>query len=126
MIYFVKADVLTEFFMEKRIEYGDLFEIYGSLLTPRQRECVRLFYLEDVTAPEIAAQTGVSRQAVHEALRAAENQLALWESRIRAGDMRRRMVLAQELLEGVEAAKGQDGLDAARELLDQEVTESGI
>ena len=112
--------------MEKRIEYGSLFEMYGPLLTPRQRECMRLFYVEDVTAPEIAAQTGVSRQAVHETLRSAENQLALWEERIRAADMRQRMEEARELLEGVEPARGQEKLERAKELLDQEVTESGI
>ena len=112
--------------MEKRIEYGGLFEIYGSLLTPRQQECMRLFYLEDVTAPEIAANTGVSRQAVHEALRAAEKELSHLESQIRAYDMRCRMDEARELLDGVEVKTGLENLEQAKELLDQEVTGIGI
>ncbi len=112
--------------MEKRIEYGGLLEIYGSLLTPRQEECMRLFYVEDVTAPEIAAQTGVSRQAVHDALRSAENQLSLYEERIGALKMRRRMEEAGELIGSFLSTSDETALMRARALLDQEVTDIGV
>ena len=112
--------------MEKRIEFGGLLDIYGSLLTPRQRECMRLFYVEDLTAPEIAAETGVSRQAVHDALRSAENQLSLYESHIGAWRTRNRLEEARELLNGVEAARGKQSLDKARAILDQEVADIGV
>ncbi|MBM3334446.1 hypothetical protein FJY63_07275 [Candidatus Sumerlaeota bacterium] len=51
---------------------GQLLEVYGPLLTERQREFVRLHYDEDMSFGEIAREHSVSRQAVHDAVTQAE------------------------------------------------------
>lgn len=66
--------------IEKVTRIGDLFDLYGSLLTDRQREMVELHYLDDWSLAEIAEQQLVSRQAVHDNLRRAEEQLESYES----------------------------------------------
>lgn len=66
--------------IEKVTRIGDLFDLYGSLLTDRQREMVELHYFDDWSLAEIAEQQHVSRQAVHDNLRRAEEQLESYEA----------------------------------------------
>lgn len=58
-----------------------LLDFYGELLTPRQRELCDLSFNQDLSLSEIAEITGVSRQAVHDALRRAETTLAELEQK---------------------------------------------
>jgi predicted DNA-binding protein YlxM (UPF0122 family) len=46
-----------------------LYDFYGGMLKEKQREIFRMYYAEDLSLAEIAAGKGVSRQAVHEALK---------------------------------------------------------
>lgn len=48
-----------------------LFDIYGKLLTERQQEVLRLYFSDDLSLGEIAAEFGISRQAVHDLIRRA-------------------------------------------------------
>ena len=73
----VSRDMRT---IEKVTRIGDLFDLYGSLLTDRQREMVELHYFDDWSLAEIAEQQHVSRQAVHDNLRRAEEQLESYEA----------------------------------------------
>jgi len=73
--------------MEKRIETGWLLDFYGPLLTGRQRDMLRLYCEEDLSLAEIAGQEGVSRQAVHDAVRRGDAQLRAYEEQL--GLMRR-------------------------------------
>lgn len=59
-----------------------LFDFYGPLLTERQQELVRAYYLEDLSLGEIAESEGVSRQAVHDLIRRAADALTEFEERL--------------------------------------------
>lgn len=48
-----------------------LYDIYSSLLTLRQQEVLRLYYSFNLSLGEIAAEYGISRQAVHDLIRRA-------------------------------------------------------
>lgn len=52
-----------------------LFDYYGELLSQKQRTCFDLYYNQDLSLSEIAAELGVSRQGVHELLSRAEAAL---------------------------------------------------
>lgn len=52
-----------------------LFDFYGELLTEKQREYFELHYGDDLSLGEIAAMSGVSRQAVWDNIRRAESYL---------------------------------------------------
>ena len=52
------------------------------MLTERQRALLHLYYVEDLSLGEIAAQAGVSRQAVHDLLRRALIALRQYEVRL--------------------------------------------
>lgn len=61
--------------LENVVQNGELLDCYGELLTPRQRECLDLYYNENLTLAEIAEYFHISRQAVHDAMRHGEEQL---------------------------------------------------
>ena len=67
--------------MEQTVEWSLLLDYYGELLTPRQRELCELSFNQDLSLSEIAENTGVSRQAVHDALRRAESTLTGFEAK---------------------------------------------
>jgi hypothetical protein len=59
-----------------------LMDLYGQLLTDRQRRFVNLHYGEDMSFGEIARGHGVSRQAIHDAVKHAEQALEDYESKL--------------------------------------------
>ncbi|WP_375330575.1 YlxM family DNA-binding protein [Alicyclobacillus fastidiosus] len=59
---------------------GDLYDFYGALLTVRQRQIIEMYHLEDWSLSEIAESLEISRQAVHDQLRRAGEQLEQYES----------------------------------------------
>jgi len=69
--------------MERNIRLGALLDHYGPFLTPRQRKLLSLHVDEDLSLGEIAEMEGVSRQAVHDALRRGALQLEEMEARLR-------------------------------------------
>ena len=61
-----------------------LFDFYGELLTPKQREFFDLHYNADLSLAEIAESTGTSRQAVWDIIRRAEATLRETEEKDRS------------------------------------------
>ena len=56
-----------------------LFDLYGKLLTERQRDLFELYYQEDLSLGEIAENTGITRQGVRDAIVHAEEALRGFE-----------------------------------------------
>ena len=52
--------------MERIVEQNLLYDFYGELLTAHQKEIYGEHILNDMTATEIAAEFGITRQAVHD------------------------------------------------------------
>jgi uncharacterized protein len=48
-----------------------LYDIYGPLLTARQQEVLRLYFSDNLSLGEIAAEYRISRQAVYDLIRRA-------------------------------------------------------
>jgi predicted DNA-binding protein YlxM (UPF0122 family) len=73
---------LTLVTLEERSRIALLSDFYGPLLTGRQRDLLGLYYGQDLSLGEIAAQLGVSRQAVHDLLKRTERTLDSLEQRL--------------------------------------------
>ncbi len=54
-------------------------DYYGELLTARQKEVLTLYYEQDWSLSEIADQTGLSRQGVHDQIRRGSGRLVMLE-----------------------------------------------
>ena len=72
-------------------ELAMLLDFYGPLLTEKQGEMMRLRVEEDLSLSVIAESFGVSRQAVHDALRKAEKTLTDMEGKLRLVKKYRRL-----------------------------------
>ena len=59
-----------------------LYDFYGELLTPRQKEVLQYYYEENYSLSETAEELGVSRQAVHDTIHKAENALRGYEQKL--------------------------------------------
>ena len=64
-----------------------LFDFYGDILTPRQREFYDLYYNEDLSLAEIAENYGITRQGVRDVIVRAE--AAMTELEDKTGIIRR-------------------------------------
>ena len=59
-----------------------LWDAYSALLTPTQQEITNLYFNLDLTLSEIAAEKGISRQAVSDCLNACKKQLEEYEDKL--------------------------------------------
>ena len=82
MLNYVKYFSLTGVVMDILGEKALLFDFYGALLTERQQEIYALSVDEDMSLGEIAAETGISRQAVADMLRRTGKLLQNYEAKL--------------------------------------------
>ena len=80
-----------------------LFDFYGDILTPRQRELFDLYYNEDLSLAEIAENCGISRQGVRDVIVRAEN--AMTELEDKTGLVRRFLQMQPKIAAIEEAAQ---------------------
>lgn len=65
-----------------KTEFMRLWDIYSGILTDTQREFTDLYFNFDLTVSEIAAEKGVTRQAVSECLQTCKKQLEDLEKKL--------------------------------------------
>jgi len=101
--------------VEKNIRFGYLLDQYGPLLTEKQQMLLSMHVNEDLSLAEIAQTMAqeqgtakVSRQAVHDALRRAEQQLEEMEERL---GLVKRAFAAQLLLGEIEQELQTSGME---------------
>ena len=68
--------------LAKNLDITILLDFYGDMLTPKQREFLDYYYNEDLSLSEIAANVGITRQGVRDAIKRAEAQLMEMEERL--------------------------------------------
>ncbi|RIV16329.1 sigma factor-like helix-turn-helix DNA-binding protein [Mycoplasmopsis gallopavonis] len=61
--------------IENVMKYINLFNKYGSLLTERQQFVFKLYFLEDLSYSEIAAELATTRTAAYDAVSKAIKKL---------------------------------------------------
>ena len=69
--------------MAKDYSIALLLDFYGELLTEKQREFLEYYYNEDLSLAEIAANEGITRQGVRDAIKRAEHALFDMEEHLR-------------------------------------------
>ena len=80
-----------------------VFDFYGEVLTPRQKEFFDLYYNEDLSLAEIAENYGISRQGVRDVIVRAEAIMTDLEDK--TGLMKRFMLMQQQVQAILDAAE---------------------
>lgn len=83
--------------MISKLEANDLLDVYGELLTKRQREILSLYYEEDFSYTEISEELEISRAAAMDSVHRATNLLEKYESVI--GYVAKKKLLNQWILQ---------------------------
>lgn len=97
---------------EKNLEIGLLLDFYGDIIPEKRRGLMELYYNDDLSLSEIAEQTGVTRQAVREAIKKTETELLFYEEKL---GLMRRFTEAQACTARIREACGDSLPEAARD-----------
>ena len=62
------------------IYFNELYDIYGRLLTEKQREYFEDYYFNNLTLSEMSENYEVSRNAIHKQLKETETKLNKYEN----------------------------------------------
>ncbi len=65
--------------MAKNIDVYNLLEVYGPLLTEKQRIVLEYYYFDDLSLSEIAENEGGSRQGAQNIIKRVERELLRFE-----------------------------------------------
>lgn len=69
--------------LEKAIYLGELFDLYGVLLTNKQQHIFKCYYFDDISLGEIAEFSQISKQAVKDSLDKSEKLLIQYEDKLK-------------------------------------------
>ncbi len=67
---------------EKNLQIGYLLDFYGDILSERKRSVMDMYYNEDLSLSEIAAEIGISRQGVRDMIKKTEDELFFYEHKL--------------------------------------------
>lgn len=95
--------------MEEFVKHTMLYDLYGELLTERQRAVYESIVFEDLSLAEAAEQYGISRQAVHDMVRRTSAALEEYEAKLH---LMERLLAARERVEEISHLCGQSGAPA--------------
>ena len=67
---------------EERVKIGLLLDLYGNILTEKQKQTMDLYFQQDYSLSEISEQLSITRQAVRDSLLRAETTLFDTDARL--------------------------------------------
>lgn len=106
--------------MEKIVEVGQLFDIYGVLLNDKQRDVINCYYNEDLSLNEIAENSNRSKQAISDMIQRSVDKLFEFENELSL--LSKRENLRVELLNIrnlIESSKNEDAIDKLDEMIER-------
>lgn len=68
--------------MEKIVEQGLLYDFYGELLTPHQKQIYEAVVYHDMSLGEIGEEMGISRQGVFDLMKRCDKTLLSYERKL--------------------------------------------
>ncbi|MCH5210059.1 MAG: DNA-binding protein [Oscillospiraceae bacterium] len=68
--------------MPKDLNITILLDVYGQLLTEKQRFAIDMYYNEDLSLAEIAEEIDISRQGVRDSIKQGEKHLVEYEEQL--------------------------------------------
>ena len=116
--------------MPKNLQVTILFDFYGDMLTEKQKEVIDLYYNEDLSLAEIAADSGITRQGVRDSIKRAEATLFELEERLglaaRFGKIQQSLSRIVQCAKDIEYECGRMGMSSVIDSRAREITQLAI
>ena len=80
--------------MKELVYYTMLYDIYGSLLTDKQKVYFEEYYFKNLSLSELATKYNISRNAIHKQVKETINKLENYESNLK-------LAIKNEMLESI-------------------------
>lgn len=77
--------------MEEFVYYNSLYDIYGELLTDKEKDNFIAYYQENYSLAEIADLKNISRNAVFKTIKTVIDKLNYYESKLHIYDINKRL-----------------------------------
>ena len=69
--------------MKELVYYTLLYDIYGSLLTDKQKEYFEEYYFKNLSLSELATKYNISRNAIHKQIKETIKRLENYEDKLK-------------------------------------------
>ena len=69
--------------MEKFVYLNCLYDLYGELLTDKQKKYFKAYYFDNLSLGEISEEYGITRNAIHHQLQLIEKKLLFYEEKLK-------------------------------------------
>ena len=102
--------------MEAFVKQSLLYDFYGDLLTDHQKKLFEAYVLDDLSLGEIAAETGISRQGVHDTIKRCNVLLSEYEEKLKL--VERFMKVKEKIVQIQESDDIQEIRNTAKEILE--------
>ena len=77
--------------LNKTVRLGRLLDVYGELLTDKKAEILSMYVYDNMSYQEIADSLNISKPAVLDSLRVAENKLENLEKKLKVLELKTNM-----------------------------------
>ena len=85
----------------KNLSVSSLLDLYGGMLTDKQRSFLEYYYNDDLSLAEIAQNEGITRQGVYDIVKRATDQLKSYEEKLKLSERFEKIYdEAQAILDG--------------------------
>lgn len=78
--------------MSKNLVIADLLDLYGDMLTEKQKDVMELYYDQDLSLAEIAEHEEITRQGVRDSIKRGEAYLLELEEKLHFAEKFKRLV----------------------------------
>lgn len=103
-----------DFLLEQRVRFGELFDLYSSLLTEKQRTSCELMLRGDLSVAELGEELHMTRQGAHDLIRRSRDLLEEIEQSLGLFALKERH---QELLDLIEENRSALPTDLAQKMM---------
>lgn len=93
--------------LEESIVIMELYDMYQSLLTEKQKEYIEAYYFDDLSLTEISENVNVSRNAVHDLLKRSVHKLYDFEEKLHLREKEKKRT---EIIDNIDQANQQEEL----------------
>jgi predicted DNA-binding protein YlxM (UPF0122 family) len=103
--------------LQKSMELNQLYDVYGALLTEKQKNYFEQYYFNDLSLTEISENNNVSRNAVHDQIKRTIIKLYDYEEKLQVN---KKQITIRKIIKKLIPHVDETGIELLRQLREVE------